>query len=185
MKMSTYALVLFCTVIICFIASYDRRLRFDRYFKTYLLAASIVAIPFLLWDIWFTARGVWWFNQDYTVGLTLWGLPIEEWLFFFCIPFSCTFTYYCVEKYIPMKGVEGFNNMLVFSGTVAGTLVALFSTYLYATNRFNRSFYVDNSARSPAGALAQQGYCGLWLPALGIFSCKWRSYGYRLICSYS
>jgi lycopene cyclase domain-containing protein len=125
MKMYTYALVLFFTVIVCFISSYDRRLRFDRYFKTYLLAASIVAIPFLLWDIWFTARGVWWFNLEYTLGWTLWGLPVEEWLFFFCIPFSCTFTYYCVEKYIPMKGAEGFNNMLVFSGTVAGTLVAL------------------------------------------------------------
>lgn len=125
MKMYTYALVLLCTVIVCFVASFDRRLRFDRYFSAYLLAASLVAIPFIAWDIWFTARGVWWFNLDYTLGFTVFGLPVEEWLFFFCIPFSCTFTYYCVDKYYPMPGAEGFNTLLVFAGTVSGILVAL------------------------------------------------------------
>ena len=127
MSMYTYALVLICTVIVCFSASYHRRLRFDRYFIPYLLAAGIVAIPFILWDIWFTVRGVWWFNLEYTLGYTLLALPVEEWMFFFCIPFSCTFTYYCIDKYYALKGAEGFNNMLVYAGTVAGTLVALFN----------------------------------------------------------
>jgi lycopene cyclase domain-containing protein len=126
MKMYTYALVLFFTVIVCIVASYDRRLRFDRYFSAYWSATAMVAVPFILWDIWFTARGVWWFNLDYTLGYTLFGLPVEEVLFFFCIPFSCTFTYYCFDLFFPLPAAQGFNNMLVFLGTVAGTLVALF-----------------------------------------------------------
>ena len=52
----TYLLVNFCTIIICFVASFDRRIRFDRYFGTFLLSSTIVALPFILWDIVFTDR---------------------------------------------------------------------------------------------------------------------------------
>lgn len=48
---------------------------------------------FIPWDVWFTAEGVWWFNHKYTLGIDLWGLPIEEWLFFIIIPTACIFIY--------------------------------------------------------------------------------------------
>ena len=114
MMQFTYALVLFFTVIICFIASFDHRLRFDRHFASFLKAAVIVAIPFIAWDVWFTAQGVWWFNTDYTMGLVIAGLPLEEWLFFIFIPFSCVFTYYCFDRFFNWKWMSGFNNMIVF-----------------------------------------------------------------------
>lgn len=53
----TYASVLFFTVIICFIASFDRRLRFNQYFVPFIKAAVLVAIPFIAWDVWFTSKG--------------------------------------------------------------------------------------------------------------------------------
>ena len=121
----TYALVLFLTVIICFIASFDRRIRFDRHFPAFLKAGLLVAIPFIAWDVWFTARGVWWFNTDYTVGLVIAGLPLEEWLFFICIPFSCVFTYFCFDKFFKLDGLAGFNNMIVFMSVVVCAVVAL------------------------------------------------------------
>lgn len=76
MKPYTYFLVLFFTVIICFIASFDKRIKFHKHFTSFFKAAAIVAIPFILWDIWFTKIGVWWFNTSYTVGLKIAGLPI-------------------------------------------------------------------------------------------------------------
>ena len=121
----TYALVLFLTVIICFIASFDRRIRFDRHFPAFLKAGLLVAIPFIAWDVWFTARGVWWFNTDYTLGLVIAGLPLEEWLFFICIPFSCVFTYFCFDKFFKLEGLAGFNNMIVFMSVVVCAVVAL------------------------------------------------------------
>ena len=121
----TYALVLFLTVIICFIASFDRRIRFDRHFPAFLKAGLLVAIPFITWDVWFTARGVWWFNTDYTLGLVIAGLPLEEWLFFICIPFSCVFTYFCFDKFFKLDGLAGFNNMIVFMSVVVCAVVAL------------------------------------------------------------
>ncbi len=121
----TYSAILFFTVIICFIASYDKRIYFNRHFGEFLKSAIIVAIPFIAWDIWFTAKGVWWFNTDYTLGIVLAGLPIEEWLFFIFIPFSCIFTYFCFEKFFRLGWLSGFNNLIVFISVVICSVMAL------------------------------------------------------------
>lgn len=132
----TYSLILFFTVIICFIASFDRRLLFSHYFGVFIKAAVIVAVPFIIWDIIFTARGVWWFDTDYTLGLVIAGLPLEEWLFFIFIPFSCIFTYYCIDKFFELKWLEGFNNLIVFVTVIVCSVMALLhydKIYTFAT----------------------------------------------------
>ncbi|MBD1422069.1 lycopene cyclase domain-containing protein [Sphingobacterium chuzhouense] len=121
----TYLLINFFTIIICFIASFDKRIRFHKHFGTFLLASIVVAIPFIAWDIWFTAKGVWWFNNDYTLGIILAGLPIEEWLFFFCIPFSCIFTYFCIDKFFHLAWLSAFNNIIVFVSVIILSVTAL------------------------------------------------------------
>ena len=121
----TYALILFFTVIVCFVASFDKRLRFDREFVPFFKAAGIVALFFIAWDIWFTSRGVWWFNTRYTLGLMVAGLPLEEWLFFIFIPFSCVFTYFCIDKFFNLKSLSAFNNMVVFISIIICAVVAL------------------------------------------------------------
>lgn len=103
MEKYTYLLVNFCTVIICFIFSFHPKIRFDRHFMAFLKASALVAIPFILGDAYFTKIGVWWFRDDYLIGIRLLGLPIEEWLFFICIPFSCIFTYFCLDKFFKLQ----------------------------------------------------------------------------------
>lgn len=95
----TYLLINFFTVIVCFIFSFHQKIKFNSYFKAFLMASTLVAVVFIIWDIWFTKIGVWWFNDSYLIGLRFFGLPIEEILFFFCIPFSCVFTYFCLDKF--------------------------------------------------------------------------------------
>ncbi|MDN3707385.1 lycopene cyclase domain-containing protein [Myroides ceti] len=121
----TYSAILFFTVIICFIASFDHRIKFNRYFIPFLKAAILVAIPFIAWDVWFTSKGVWWFNTDYTLGLIIAGLPLEEWLFFICIPFSCVFTYFCFDLFFKWNKISSLNNIIVFISIVGCSLVAL------------------------------------------------------------
>lgn len=128
MKSLTYLAVLFFAIIICFIASFDKRIQFHKHFLAYFKAGTLVAIPFIAWDIWFTSLGVWWFNTDYTLGLVIFGLPLEEWLFFFCIPFSCIFTYYCVDKFFKLDWVDGFNNIIVFVSVIVLAVVGLLHT---------------------------------------------------------
>jgi len=55
---------------------------------------------FVPWDIWFTDKGVWWFNDQYISGLRISLLPFEEWLFFILIPFACFFIYEVLNHFI-------------------------------------------------------------------------------------
>jgi len=99
MQQYLYLLINFFTVIICFIFSFHHKIRFSRYFSAFLSASLIVAVFFVAWDAWFTKIGVWWFNDKYLLGIRLFRLPIEELLFFICIPFACIFTYFCLDKF--------------------------------------------------------------------------------------
>ena len=125
MQHYTYLLINFFTIIICFVYSFHNKIRFDRYFKPFLLACTLVAIPFILWDIYFTKHGVWWFNYDYVIGLKIGGLPLEEILFFFCIPFSCVFTYYCLNKFFNLNWANSFNNIIAFITIIVCVVVTL------------------------------------------------------------
>lgn len=125
MKEYTYLLILIFTVFICFIASFDKRIKFYLEFKSFIKAAIVVAIPFILWDIWFTAKGVWWFDYSYTLGISILGLPLEEWMFFLFIPFSCVFTFYCFDKFFDLKWADSFNNIIAFITIIVCSLVAL------------------------------------------------------------
>lgn len=121
----TYILINFLTIIICFIFSFDKRIQFNRYFKPFILASISVAIPFIMWDVWFTANGVWWFNTNYTLGISIFNLPLEECLFFICIPFSCVFTYFCLTKFFNLDWANGFNNIIVFVTVIVCAVFAL------------------------------------------------------------
>ncbi|MCS6990959.1 MAG: lycopene cyclase domain-containing protein [Chitinophagales bacterium] len=79
--------------------SFEPQLRFFRHWLRALTANLLVAVPFLLWDVWFTAIGVWQFNSDYTLGITWKGLPLEEIMFFISIPFACLFLYENIKKF--------------------------------------------------------------------------------------
>lgn len=125
MQQYTYSLINFFTIIICFIFSFDKRILFNQYFKVFIVSSTIVAIPFILWDVWFTQLGVWWFNDTYLLGFRILGLPIEEILFFFCIPFSCVFTYHCLTKFFNFSWANAFNNIIVFVTCIVCAVVAL------------------------------------------------------------
>lgn len=59
------------------------------------------AIFYIVWDSWFTSLGVWSFNENYITGVKFFGLPLEEILFFFVVPYCCTFIYECIRCYFP------------------------------------------------------------------------------------
>jgi isorenieratene synthase len=56
-----------------------------------LLAACVVAVPFLVWDVLVTGRH-WTFNEAYARHRLL-GLPLGEWLFFVTVPLACAYTW--------------------------------------------------------------------------------------------
>ncbi|APZ47060.1 hypothetical protein BW723_12545 [Polaribacter reichenbachii] len=84
-----------------FAYSFEKNMRFIKHWKAVFLSLTIVATIFLIWDAIFTANGVWGFNPDYHINLLLFGMPIEEWLFFFCIPYASIFIHYSLAYFKP------------------------------------------------------------------------------------
>lgn len=98
----TYLLINFLTILVPFIFSFHPRIQFNKAWKSFFPATIVVALIFILWDVVFTNMGVWSFNPKYLVDLNFLNLPIEEILFFFCIPYACVFTYFCLVKFYNM-----------------------------------------------------------------------------------
>lgn len=88
--------------IVPFLFSFYPKANFSKKWKYVIPGILITAIIFIAWDEAFTQLGVWGFNEQYTTGIKIWSLPLEEVLFFLCIPYACIFTYfalnYLVEK---------------------------------------------------------------------------------------
>lgn len=125
----TYLAINFFTIIICFIFSFHPKIKFYRHFKAFLLASIVIAIFFIAWDVWFTSNGVWWFNDKYLIGLRLFGLPIEELLFFICIPFSCVFTYFCLDKFFRLDWKPSVEKVFVIISIISCLILALIFKY--------------------------------------------------------
>ena len=94
MSSSLYLLVNLGAIAIPFAFSWHPKIRFVDQWRSFWPACLITLAFFIAWDVLFTAQGVWGFNESYLVGLSLLGLPLEEWLFFVAIPYACVFTYF-------------------------------------------------------------------------------------------
>lgn len=102
----TYLLIDIATIIVPFVFSFHPKINFYKTWKAFWPANLIIALVFILWDIFYTHIGVWGFNDNYTCGLKLFNLPIEEVLFFVCIPYASIFTYHCLKLYLKNKKVD-------------------------------------------------------------------------------
>jgi len=102
----TYLLVDLGCLLFPFVFSFHPRIRFYKEWKFVLLPALITASIFIVWDMCFTRMGVWGFNPTYICGVYIGNLPLEEILFFLCIPYACVFTYFCVKNLSPIGRVK-------------------------------------------------------------------------------
>ena len=93
------------------VLSFDKNVHYLDHWKRVLLSTLLIAIPFIAWDIYFTAKGVWGFNPNYLTGMEVYNLPIEEVLFFIVVPFACTFIYQCCKFYLKRFN---FNRLNIF-----------------------------------------------------------------------
>lgn len=92
-----YLFINFASLIVPLVFSFHPKLQFHKKWKYLWPAIVITTLVFIPWDIYFTEKGVWGFDPDYLSGIFFYNLPIEEVLFFICIPYSCLFTYHCLE----------------------------------------------------------------------------------------
>jgi len=104
--MSLYLLIDLFSISVPLLVSFHPRLNLYKRWKYLFPAIFLAMVPYIIWDIYFTHEGIWGFNEQYLSGLYLFKLPIEEWLFFVCIPYACIFTHYALIQLNKSIGIS-------------------------------------------------------------------------------
>ncbi|RKR14709.1 lycopene cyclase domain-containing protein [Maribacter vaceletii] len=99
--MYLYLILNIVSISIPFAYSFHKKMNFIKYWKAIFSSILLVGLAFILWDAIFTLDGVWGFNTKYHLPYKLLGLPLEEWLFFICIPYASVFIHYAFDYYFP------------------------------------------------------------------------------------
>ena len=126
--MSLYLLLNLGSVIIPFLYSFHPKLKLYKKWKYIFPAILFTMVYFVIWDVIFTRNGVWGFNETYHSAIVFFSLPLEEWLFFICIPYACVFTHYALLHYLPdtKLSMKMTNYLSVSFGTILFVLSFIF-----------------------------------------------------------
>ena len=121
-----YLSIDFLTVIFPFVFSFYAKANFSKKWKYLWPAILIPGVIFLVWDEIFTRLGVWGFNENYLSGVYIGSLPIEEILFFVCIPYACVFTYealkYLIEEDYFVKIEKSLSIVIILVSAAVGLI---------------------------------------------------------------
>jgi lycopene cyclase domain-containing protein len=83
--------------------SFSRKLAFYKNPSRLIYSIMLPFIVFIAWDVFAAARGHWGFGYRYITGIFIFGLPVEEILFFIVIPFAGLFTWEVVKYFSVRK----------------------------------------------------------------------------------
>lgn len=128
----TYLLVNFFTIIIPFLFSFHPKLKFHKTWSAFFPAVFLTGLLFVLWDMYFTHLGVWGFNERYLTGVEIGNLPLEEVLFFFCIPYACVFTFHCLNMFMGRAGDPKMQKWI--------TIFLVAGLFIFGILNFSRSY---------------------------------------------
>jgi lycopene cyclase domain-containing protein len=99
----TYLIINLSAVAVPLLASFHPGLKFYKGWGALAVAMLISCAVFLPWDMYFTHLKIWGFNPRYLTGHYIGNLPVEEVLFFICIPYCCVFTFQCLNNVIKVQ----------------------------------------------------------------------------------
>lgn len=118
-----YLLINIAVIFFPLVLSFDKKVHFFSKWKFVFPAILITGLVFLVWDLLFVKLNVWSFNPDYLIGISFFGLPLEEILFFLTVPYACIFIYECLNAYFPKNDLQKYS--LALSNTLLGLCIAV------------------------------------------------------------
>ncbi|MDA9126428.1 lycopene cyclase domain-containing protein [Flavobacteriaceae bacterium] len=124
-----YLLLNLGSVSVPFLYSFHPRLQLHKRFLWIFSSILLTMVIFIPWDVIFTLHKIWGFNDTYFLGTKFLRLPIEEWLFFICIPFACVFTHYALLLYFPNLKLNKTSTKWISNGLMALLLVLAVVNY--------------------------------------------------------
>lgn len=113
-----YLLLMLLSISYPFIRSFENKIGFYKNWKPLAFSITIMMTIFITWDIIFTNLSIWSFNDRYILGYKFLNLPIEEWMFFICIPYSCIFIHEVLNYFYPLTknklNIHRWNQCFIF-----------------------------------------------------------------------
>ena len=109
--MSYYGYILLFAFLGPLALSFDKKVAYYKRVRHLIIPIVLVSGLFLIWDQWFTEKGVWGFTLVHTAGLYLGRLPLEEVLFFVIVPYNCMFIFEVIGAYFQPKNKALFNRI--------------------------------------------------------------------------
>lgn len=123
--MYTYLLINLFSLSVPLLVSFDARIALHKKWNLLFPSIFIASGLFIIWDVFFTSWGIWGFNEKYILGIYLAGLPMEEWMFFFCIPYACIFSYEALRYCFPTDYVSGLSKYISLTLIICLLSIAL------------------------------------------------------------
>ena len=112
-----------------FLYSFHPKLKLHKQFHWLFLSMILTMMVFIPWDVVFTRHEIWGFNPDYFLDTKILSLPLEEWLFFICIPFACVFTHYALLLYFPKLKLDKNSSKAIAIGLILTLALLLIFNY--------------------------------------------------------
>lgn len=157
MNLSLYALLMILSLAGPLALSFDKKVAFYKSWWALFPGILINALLFILWDGWFVREGVWSFNPEFVWSFRVNDLPLEEWSFFFVIPYCSVFIYACLKGYLSSVFFDKYAHLLTVSAWIITGVLLLFShklTYTFYNSLFAfliLSFHVFGTRKSYMG----------------------------------
>lgn len=140
--MSLYLILNIASLIIPFAYSFENRMKHIKRWKAVFSGILITAFVFIVWDIVFAKLGVWHFNPRYHSGIEMFGLPIEEWLFFVCIPYASLFIHFAFQYFFPKICLSDTTVKILFYVIIFGLIPVIFFNYNKLYTAVNYCFLI-------------------------------------------
>jgi lycopene cyclase domain-containing protein len=153
-----YLIIDLLSISVPLVFSFERRIRFYKLYPKLIPSILFTTLFFIIWDYFFTKNAIWGFNPKYLIGIEFYGLPLEEILFFICIPYASIFTYQVVDFFFSERISKILNLETIFlkiffllsillsiifwyKAYTLGTFLCLaFTILLYKSFRFEQFF---------------------------------------------
>jgi len=135
--MYLYLLLNVFTISLPLAFSFESKVSYYKKWRFLFPAILLTGTFFIVWDHWFTNLGVWSFNNQYILGIRIFELPLEEWLFFLTVPFACIFIYESLKYHLqnnPFDKIAGVLTLVLI--IILTTLGLLHLDKLYTSVNF-------------------------------------------------